>query len=262
MLLSSVMGSLVLRSAPWLLAAFAACADASNASSSSGADGSTSTDSSTSAADAVGETTSAESDTTTPHAADTTTDSGSDDASSSTTGDIAPPGPCDPLPSVEPWTGPWQPPHALHLGVCSAREAAAIASCFVDAQNCDVPVSAACHGCAVSGAESAEAGPLRSELQGQPGGLNVPGCVAQLDGDPSADGCGPKLQAYLVCVDEACAACMDPDLLSGCEREADASTCSAAADAAACARPYLAQCEVGATDLEVAFELIAIFCGP
>jgi hypothetical protein len=250
------------RFARWLVSwLFAACADASDASSSGGADDTNTSGSGSSAADAGEQTTSAESNAPTSDVGDTTTNGGSDEASSSTTGDIAPPGPCDPLPSVEPWTGPWQPPHALHLGVCTVQDAAAIANCFVDAQNCDVPVSADCHACAVSGAESVEAGPLRSELQGQPGGLNVPGCVAQLDGDPSADGCGPKLQAYLVCVEEACAACTDPDLLPGCEREAEASTCSAETDAAACATPYLAECEVGATDLEIAFELIAIFCG-
>lgn len=235
-----------------VVAAIGACADANDPASSAGGDGSTSSD--------AGATTSSGSGAATSEAGDASGDSDGGDASSSTTGD-GPPGPCDPAASVEPWDGTWQPPHALHRGVCTPQDASAIASCFIDAQSCDVAVSAACHDCALSSPQSGESAPLQTDEQGVPVGLNIAGCVAQLDGDPSEAGCGPKVEAYLDCVDQACAACTDPDLLPGCRDDADATTCSAAAAAADCAIPYLSQC-TGDTLLDTAFDLIAIFCGP
>lgn len=93
----------------------------------------------------------------------------------------------------------WIPPHALHSNVCTPQDAAAIVSCFVQGQSCDVPVSAACHACAVSGDTTPYSSALivHDPSSGKAPELNIAGCVGAASGDPSLAGCGAKLAAKM-----------------------------------------------------------------
>jgi hypothetical protein len=188
------------------------------------------------------------------------TGAGPDAASVPPPGDGA--GSCPPRP-VTPPPIKWIPPHALHGNVCTPQDAAAIASCFVQAQSCEVLVSATCHGCAVSGDSSASSAALIVHDQsGNTDELNIAGCVGALSGDPSASGCGAKLAARDACITSACTACTDSASLSSCATRAATTVCAAANADAQCAAPYLPQCNQGTTELEVAFNLVRVFCGP
>lgn len=158
----------------------------------------------------------------------------------------------------------WKAPHALHRNVCTPQEAAAIVSCFVQNQNCNVLVSSACHQCAVSG----DATPFSSALivhDQNPSlapELNVEGCVGEMAGDGSANGCGPKLAAKYQCEQSSCAGCTDATSYQSCAAQSDTGSCATANTTAQCAAPYLGQCVQGTTELEVAYNLVKVFCGP
>lgn len=171
-------------------------------------------------------------------------------------------GSCVPATAVTPAAKVWKQPHALRLNVCTAQEAAAIVQCFISKQNCDALVTQACHACAVSGDATPYASALIVNAQGQPAELNVEGCVANMTGDPSANGCGPKLAARFECANQACTACTDETQRQSCLSQADTGVCATTATNASCATPYLTQCVQGTTELDVAYNLVRLFCGP
>ncbi len=172
------------------------------------------------------------------------------------------PGVCAPQP-VTAVAPAWIPPHALHRNVCTPQEAAAIVSCFVQNQNCQVLVSSACHQCAVSGDNTPYSSALIvHQTPGVAPELNIEGCVGAVSKDPSATGCGPKLAAKYACAASACAGCKDAAGFQTCSTQADTTSCATQSAAAQCAAPYLAQCVQGTTELEVAFNLVKTFCGP
>lgn len=166
--------------------------------------------------------------------------------------------------TVTPTVPAWKPPHALRRNVCTPQEAAAIVQCFVQKQNCQVLVSSACHQCAVSGDTTPYSSALivHDQNPGQAPELNIEGCVAAAAGDPSATGCGPKLQAKYTCAASACTGCTDPTGYQTCAQQADTTVCATQNQAAQCAAPYIGQCVQGTTELEVAFNLVKVFCGP
>jgi hypothetical protein len=177
--------------------------------------------------------------------------------------DAAVPGVCSPQPITAP-APVWIPPHALHRNVCTPQEAAAIVSCFVENQNCQVLVSSACHQCAVSGDTTpySSALILHDQNPGKAPELNIEGCVGAVAGDPSAAGCGPRLAAKYSCSASSCGGCADPTGFQTCSAQADTSVCATANANAQCAAPYMSQCVQGSTELEVAFNLVKVFCGP
>lgn len=172
-------------------------------------------------------------------------------------------GSCAPQPVTAPAVA-WIPPHALHGNVCTPQDAAAIVSCLVQHQSCDAPVSAACHACAVSGDTTPYSSALivHDQSSGKALELNIAGCVGAASGDPSLAGCGPKLAAMEACTASACAGCTDPTGSQHCTTLAATSVCATANAGAQCAAPYMAQCVQGTTELEVAFNLVKVFCGP
>jgi len=179
-----------------------------------------------------------------------------------TEGDGGVAGGCAPRPVTAP--AMWIPPHALHSNLCTAQDAAAITSCFVQGQGCDVVVSATCRACAVSGdtAQYSSALIVHDQSSARPLALNIAGCVGAVSGDLSAGGCGAKLAAKEACTASSCAGCTDPIEFQSCAAQAEASVCAAANAGAQCAAPYMAQCVQGTTELEVAFNLVTLFCGP
>jgi len=177
-------------------------------------------------------------------------------------GPVLPVGAC--VPQNKPATPtPWQQPHALRRNVCSPQEATSIVKCLFQQQDCQAQVSAACHACSVSSPADPYAGALIVSKQGETPAINVEGCIAALSGDISANGCGPKYVARFECEANACEHCVqDEQAFVACADQADRSVCAAQAAAATCADPYLATCFNGENYLEVAFNLIKIFCGP
>ena len=180
------------------------------------------------------------------------------------TGDagVAPTGACAPAAAVTATPKAWKAPLGIRRNVCTPTDAANIVSCFMNKQNCTVPVSAACHQCAVSAETSAYAAALIINATGQVSELNVEGCVAGLTNDLTATGCGPKLAARFECAEQACTTCQDPAQRNSCLQAADTSACAAQNQAAACATPVLDQCIQGATQVDVAINLVKVFCGP
>ena len=148
------------------------------------------------------------------------------------------------------------------MNLCSAEEAAALASCFIEKKNCEVGVRQLCHDCATSGAQSQMSSPLIYDATNQPAELNVEGCVGQLAGDPSANGCGAKLAARYACGAQACTTCADDASKETCSTSAGTTVCATQEAAAQCATPFLAQCKQGTTETQIAYNLLAIFCGP
>lgn len=179
--------------------------------------------------------------------------------------DAPPPsdGGCAPQPVTAP-VATWIPPHVLHSNVCTPQEVAAIVSCFVQGQSCNVAVSIACHSCAVSGDTTpyASAVIVHDRSSGKTPELNIAGCVGAASGDPSVSGCGAKLAAKDACIAASCARCTDQAGLQHCSTQAGTTVCATENAGAQCAAPYLAQCVQGTTQLEVAFNLVKVFCGP
>jgi hypothetical protein len=158
----------------------------------------------------------------------------------------------------------WIPPHPLHSNACTPSDAAAIVSCILDGQSCNVLVTVACRTCAVSGDTTPSSAALivHDQSAGRAPELNIAGCVGAASGDPSLAGCGAKLAAKDACIASACAGCTAPADAQSCSTQATATVCAAASADAQCATPYLAQCVQGANQGEIAFNLVKVFCGP
>lgn len=160
---------------------------------------------------------------------------------------------------------PWVMPNPLHQPVCTAQEAAIVASCFLlGGQNCNAlpQISPYCQACAVVPGNAARYGALIQFDPSRPAELNVSGCVGAVSGNASATGCGARLLAEEECEMAACNHCnTEPEYLA-CMRSAAATTCAPQAAAAACADGPLTVCVRGNSAVEQATHLIALFCMP
>src|SRR4029079_4691316 len=127
--------------------------------------------------------------------------------------------------------------------------------------NCNIP-SAACKTCAVTTKLVSPAyGPLVIDPQLSACDLNVVVCVALVSHDSSATGCGPRLQAKLVCEDQACGQCTKPEDAKAGGHAADTVVCATAATGAQGCQQYESQCFVGSAKRDAAVGLIMLFCG-
>jgi hypothetical protein len=90
--------------------------------------------------------------------------------------------------------------------------------------------------------------------------INVGGCIALIDGDLSATGCGAKYEAWLSCQIAACSYC-PPGTYTSCATPAETTTCGAYQAAAKCANdPKYAAC-TSEPSFEAAFTTVgAMFC--
>jgi len=150
----------------------------------------------------------------------------------------------------------WTPPSAPMVGACTQQQVSQeYAVCepgtgTYDKNACRAfeadPVNTTCLGCmfGVLGASSAGAILVLPDDQWI---VNRGGCIALLDGDRSATGCGAKAQAATVCAYTVCnAACTRPvsdkDLVA-CENGTASGACSAYYDNAVCEQlPRYASC--------------------
>lgn len=154
----------------------------------------------------------------------------------------------------------WRPPHRQQ-GACTQQEAAAIATCFFNNQNCDQPVTANCHTCAVSSPTASQTfGAIIVDETGQrEPEVNVEGCVAAMTNDTSASGCGARLKMTYACESAACSRC-DAQGLAACQRAAATGPCAQYAQQSAQCESVASQCMAGTTEAEVAMNLIQLFC--
>ena len=118
---------------------------------------------------------------------------------------------CKPSP-IDDWTPTWTPPLAPTPGVCTAAQIDALTNACV-APDTSTLVScrafnadqnnAACLSCVLTPATSPAYGAASQDSYGFLS-ANEGGCIAEADGDLSADGCGAKNQAYNECLLAAC----------------------------------------------------------
>jgi hypothetical protein len=151
----------------------------------------------------------------------------------------------------------WTPPSNPEAGACTEQQVSQEYSlCEPDsgaydqtgcrAFNVD-PANSTCLGCVFGALGAANAGAVLV----MPGGqwlANRAGCIALVDGDSSATGCGANTQAADVCRYSACIAACTPSVsdtaFSTCERAAESGACIAYFSKAACAQlPRYASCD-------------------
>lgn len=168
---------------------------------------------------------------------------------------------CQPLAVGGP-ASPWVQPNPVQRHVCSAAEAQVVATCFtLGGQYCQNlnAVNPACQSCAVTPAASPTYGALVQVDQSSPAQPNITGCVGALTGNPTASGCGAKLESEIECEANACARCADADR-GACANQAAATVCAAQRQASSCADQALATCLQGQSAADQAINLVAIFC--
>jgi hypothetical protein len=160
-------------------------------------------------------------------------------------------------PSADGFQPMWTPPSAPMVGACSEQQVSqewalcAVESAAFNQSACHTfnadPANSACLGCMFGVLGSPSVGAILV-LPGNEWIANRGGCIALLDGDRSATGCGAKKQADDACTYLGCfAACTqrasDKDLLA-CEAAARSGACSAYSNAAVCAQlPRYASCQ-------------------
>ena len=168
---------------------------------------------------------------------------------------------------VATWKPRWKPPRTQR-GACTERQI------DLEYESCDGPratssacrsfredaANEACLACLLSDEDDPSYGPI---IEG--GGLwktNTSGCIALLDGDVSADGCGAKVQAASECYDAACAGCMPAESFLACRQRAPETVCRPYyLDSICLWRPAYASCTEYSTNEEYFRSAARRFCG-
>src|SRR4051812_29810263 len=108
------------------------------------------------------------------------------------------------------WSPAWKPPRKPAHACTESQILDEVTKCFGDTfdPGCDVfsrdPVNGACLECIFSTSDEPTYGAVIL-LSNASWESNVPGCLALVDGDASASGCGAKAAAYDECSHTACA---------------------------------------------------------
>jgi hypothetical protein len=161
---------------------------------------------------------------------------------------------CDPTP-IGAWTPVWTPPATPTPGVCTAQQISTeVGLCgsgaSLDRAACAAfdrdPANTACVGCLFTTTDQSKYGAVTIDANNY-WQTNIPGCIAEIDGDLSANGCGAKDQAYSDCLRTACEAACWADkssaAYSDCRAKASAGDCQAEQAADVCAKsPKYASC--------------------
>lgn len=158
----------------------------------------------------------------------------------------------------------WVPPNPLKHPVCSAQEAQVVAACFtLGGQYCNQlsAVNPNCVTCAVSSAGSPTYGALVQYDQYHAAAPNIAGCISALTGNISNTSCGAAWLAEDDCEYASCAHCAQQDY-AACTAAAATTTCAQTAAAAACAQQALGICVRGSSDVDIAINMIGLFCMP
>jgi hypothetical protein len=172
----------------------------------------------------------------------------------------------------------WKAPSAFNQGKCSDEQVEALVHCNFgdnpDQTTCDKiskdAAYKACQSCLFTASTAKKLGPVY--ITGSIGYLNIAGCVANAEGNPTETSCGAKYQAANGCAAEACEAncpgsdAKSVDALNACEQKALTSVCQTYSTAADCATALLDTggvaevCNFGTTFEEAAFALGKLFC--
>jgi hypothetical protein len=194
---------------------------------------------------------------------------GQDEPEPATTVDAATPDAgCAPK-SATGWKPTWRPPE-VRLNSCTEgqidRQFTLCEGAGGTAEECASfnrdPANAACRSCLYSTEDETTYGPIvylrnRSEV------VNVSGCIAIVDGNLSATGCGAQWQAYESCAENACIeSCVAFEDFQRCTTQARSTVCRAYDNVSACAEPSTYDVCLGPATFEGLFRATArLFCG-
>ena len=182
-------------------------------------------------------------------------------------GPLGPPtDPCSPhLPAT--WAPQWKPPIAPRPAACTPsqidREYASCESPLSTPNTCSSfrndASNAVCLSCLFSDEGDASYGPvIRSATVWR---SNTPGCIALVDGDASAKGCGARVQASSTCYDAACSGCAPVEAYVECRRKAAETSCRPYyLDAVCVLRPEYATCTEYVSNQEYFVSAANLFC--
>ena len=174
--------------------------------------------------------------------------------------------PCSPHLPIN-WAPGWRPPLAPRPDACTllqidgeyaACEAASATSATCSSFRDDAN-NQGCLSCLFSDEADAAYGPIIRAAEVWRS--NTAGCIALLDRDVGAGGCGARVQASSSCYDAACAGCAPLDAFIKCRQEAAETTCRPYyLDAVCVLRPEYASCTEYATNQEFFVAAARMFC--
>lgn len=188
-------------------------------------------------------------------------------------GDDAPPPP-DPaaqcVPNfATPFTPIWHPPHAPRPGACTkaqiTNEYTTCISSSGSQSGCTAlrnnPTHKSCAECLNSRESDESYGAIIWRMDGS-WRTNTGGCVAILDRDMSAEGCGARVQSASACADAACDGCLPFSNFVECRQKSSAAACRVRyLDSICLLRPQFAQCTDYTTNEEYYRATAELFCG-
>ncbi len=182
-------------------------------------------------------------------------------------------GGCTPTPLGD-WKPTWVPPARPTPGVCSADQLATelelcVAPATFDQSACDAfridHANTSCLSCIFTPASDSTVGAVSVDAYNF-WQTNLGGCMAEVDGDATANGCGAKEQAYSDCLRTACEAnCwvgQGTATFDACEAQARVGECQGYLTAAVCATaPKYAECLAYMTFPDFFNGISNLFCG-
>jgi hypothetical protein len=180
---------------------------------------------------------------------------------------------CAPTPLAD-WKPTWVPPATPTPGACSADQLATelqlcVAPATLDQAACDAfkldRKNTACLSCIFTPTSDSSYGPVSVDANDF-WQTNISGCIAVIDGDATATGCGAKVQAYEDCLRAACEAnCwvgQTDAAWTGCEDQASAGECHSYQTDMVCAKaPKYADCNAYVAFPDYFNGLSNLFCG-
>jgi len=166
------------------------------------------------------------------------------------------------------WVPQWRPPRALRSDACTEdqiqHEYMACESATATSSSCaqfrNDPSNATCIGCLFSAADEPSYGAIiRVDKSWR---SNTAGCIALVDGDISASGCGARVQAASACNDAACSGCEPFTSYAQCRDEATHTACRQYyLDSVCLLRPEYSTCTSYATNQDYFVGAARLFCG-
>ncbi len=151
------------------------------------------------------------------------------------------------------WAPRWVPPAQPTPGACTVAQIeehyAACDGSGASKEACEnlkVPANKICLQCLLSESWDVPYAAVIFDRHEQFSQANQPGCIALVDGDTSATGCGAKRQLALSCIEASCARTCSINrsrmAWETCQQEASLTQCQKYVEAASCYKPEYAKC--------------------
>ena len=179
---------------------------------------------------------------------------------------VVPPDPCVPHFAAA-WTPTWHPPRAPREGACTRSQIDAQYTTCHSASGSQAACEAlranaankACADCLFTDEKEATYGPIIWSPNSWR--TNTGGCIASLDRDMTAQGCGARVDAATECADAACRTCEPFNKFLECRRKANATVCRAHYLDSICQfRPEYTTCTDYETNQEYFEAVVNAFC--